>query len=255
VFLKAPRIGFAKTRLARGIGPRRALSLYRAFARDQLEWLAGFPCAERQIQFTPRSGRKACLALLPPGGRGAFRAVPQAGGDLGRRLRAAFAAAFRGGARRVVAVGTDAPLLSPGILARAFRCLARKDLVLGPARDGGYYLIGLGRHVPRLFRSIPWSSGKVLAATLARAREAGLAAAILPALGDIDSAADVAALREDLRRARRTGAYLPRRTARAIAEASTALRSPCSRPLRWRPRALTLRSLGSGETPGRGHPG
>jgi rSAM/selenodomain-associated transferase 1 len=216
VFVKEPRAGFVKTRLAREIGPAAALALYRAFAKDEFEWLAAFPAVERRLCFTPRAGRQACLGLLPAGGRDSFRPVAQRAGGLGIRLLAAFDAAFRARFRPVVAIGTDAPLLSPAILEAALLALGRKDAVIGPARDGGYYLVGLRRFAPDLFEGIPWSTGDVLRATLARARRARLATALLEPLLDVDTAADLPLLERDLRAARAEGAYQPRRTARAL---------------------------------------
>jgi uncharacterized protein len=216
VFLKEPRPGLVKTRLARDVGPRRAVLLYRAFVRDQLEWLSAFPCEGRRLCFAPAEGRRACIDLIPRGRKKCFRAIAQSPGDLGRRLRAAFRAAFRDGFQAVIAVGTDTPLLSPRILAKALDSLRRKDLVLGPSRDGGYYLIGLRRPAPRLFSGIPWSSADVLDRTLLRAREEGLQFALCSVLGDVDTSADLPILQRDLDRARKSGGYLPARTARAL---------------------------------------
>ena len=97
--------------------------------------------------------------------------LPQARGDLGARLESAFAAAFADGATAVLAMGTDCPGLTTDRLRAALAALAASDLVLGPATDGGYYLIGLARPAPELFAGVPWGTERVLAATLARAGE------------------------------------------------------------------------------------
>ena len=90
----------------------------------------------------------------------------QAAGDLGQRMCAAFDAAFQAGSHRVVLIGTDCPELDGNVVQTAFERLHENDVVLGPASDGGYYLIGLRSSAPALFDGIPWGTGEVLRATL-----------------------------------------------------------------------------------------
>jgi rSAM/selenodomain-associated transferase 1 len=120
--------------------------------------------------------------------------VPQQGADLGARMAAATEWAFAQGATTAIVVGTDAPELSREHVALALEALTRAHVAIGPAADGGYYLIGLRRPAPALFERIPWSTPDVLTQTLARAEELGLTVAPLPLLADIDTV-------EDLRRA------------------------------------------------------
>jgi len=208
-----------KTRLAASVGLYRAAELQRAFAADLLEWLAVLGGVERRIVFAPADGMEDCSRLIPASARGRFRWEPQARGDLGARLSAAFSSAFEGGARRVVALGADAPLLGPGLVRRAFRALARRDAVIGPARDGGYYLIGLRREEPRIFEGIPWSTPAVLEETLRRVERAELSRELLPPLGDVDTKPDLDRLWEEiLERWRHPGADpFPVRTFRILA--------------------------------------
>jgi hypothetical protein len=117
--------------------------------------------------------------------------LPQAEGDLGERMRGAFDAAFAAGFRRVVIIGSDLPDLSAELLGRAFALLDGHQAVLGPARDGGYYLLGLRRPTLEVFRGIAWSTGEVLAATVARLWEMGIEPALLETLSDLDEAADL----------------------------------------------------------------
>jgi glycosyltransferase A (GT-A) superfamily protein (DUF2064 family) len=91
----------------------------------------------------------------------------------------------------VVVIGTDCPELPAALLDEAFRSLERQDLVLGPTHDGGYYLVGLGRLAPEIFRSIPWGSPSVLATTIERASAGGLSVTRLPNLGDLDTPDDL----------------------------------------------------------------
>jgi rSAM/selenodomain-associated transferase 1 len=190
VFVKAPRPGAVKTRLAASIGAELAADLYRAMAEHVLGAMAP-PAAEyeRIVVFTPEDARAEMEAWLP-----GVPCVPQEGADLGARMAAATAWAFAQGATAAIVVGTDAPELSRQQVAAAFESLERADVAIGPAADGGYYLIGLRRSAPALFERIAWSTPDVLALTLARAEELGLMVAPLPLLADIDTV-------EDLRRA------------------------------------------------------
>jgi rSAM/selenodomain-associated transferase 1 len=145
------------------------------------------PVARVHVHCTPRDARERVAAWLGDGPE----YHPQADGDLGDRLRAAFDHAFAGGARRVVVIGSDLPDLSAHHLRRAFRALDGAPAVLGPARDGGYWLLGLRRPVPEAFDGIPWSTGSVLARTVERLRAAGAGPALLDELADVDEAADL----------------------------------------------------------------
>jgi rSAM/selenodomain-associated transferase 2 len=111
----------------------------------------------------------------------------------------AFSESFLDGIKRVVLVGTDCPGLGQSHLKRAFQGLRRKDLVLGPANDGGYYLIGLRRPVPELFCGIPWGTGDVMERTLHAAAASGLRVVLLDPLGDVDRPEDIGAWESEIR--------------------------------------------------------
>jgi rSAM/selenodomain-associated transferase 1 len=117
---------------------------------------------------------------------------PQCPGDLGARLAEALEWAFET-ARKVVVIGTDAPDIDEALVERAFDALEAADVVLGPATDGGYYLLGLVRMEPELFREIPWSSDRVLDETLGVAHRTGMRVHLLETLSDVDTAADLQA--------------------------------------------------------------
>jgi glycosyltransferase A (GT-A) superfamily protein (DUF2064 family) len=108
-------------------------------------------------------------------------------------MAAAFSSAFAGGAERVALVGTDVPALSRAEVEGAFERLERADVVMGPAHDGGYYLLALARPQPELFRGVPWGSDAVASATERRAEALGLSLARLPVLHDVDTADDLRA--------------------------------------------------------------
>lgn len=187
VFAKAPRDGEVKTRLAAEVGDREATRIYRALGRSVVDAVRGGPWRTR-ICFTPADAREELEAWL---GRDRLEFRRQAGGDLGRRMACAFEEAFAEGAERVCVVGTDVDGLEGSLVARAFSALEGRDAVLGPARDGGYWLLGLERPRPALFEGIRWSTPRVLDETLERARGLGLRVHLLPVLRDVDHRADV----------------------------------------------------------------
>lgn len=185
-FLKAPWPGTVKTRLGQEIGFEEATVVYRQLAEAQLSRIpADF---RTEIHYAPRGAADEMRAWL--GRNAAFKV--QSGGDLGERLSKAFAGGFRRGYSPIIAIGSDCPELDESCLRRAADALAKVDVVLGPATDGGYYLIGLRRPEARLFEGIEWSTSTVLATTQARIRERGLSCLLLEEKEDID---DLAALR------------------------------------------------------------
>jgi len=184
VFAKLPLPGHVKTRLAAETSPLWAAQVARAFLRDSLLRLARIP-ARHVLAYAPADSAAAFAEyLLEP-----FTLVPQASGDLGQRMAAFFAQQLAEGAEKVVLLGTDSPTLPLPLVEQAFAELDRADVVLGPATDGGYYLLGCARRVPPLFAGVRWSSSHVLADTLARLPADGRLA-LLPPWYDVDTLAD-----------------------------------------------------------------
>ena len=181
--LKAPRAGMVKTRLAHSLGAPAATAIYRQLVEHQLRELP--PTWPLEIHFAPAEAAADMRAWL--GSRPHYEA--QQGDDLGARLLAATASAFGRGARRVIVIGGDCPGLTRDLLEAAAAAAASADVVLGPAADGGYYLIGLRGPQPMLFTDIPWSTPDVFAITCQRVRAAGLALATLPVREDVDDLA------------------------------------------------------------------
>ena len=189
IFVRAPEPGRVKTRLAAEIGARAALRVYRRLAEHAVaEARALGADVALRIHFTPADAGEAVRAWLRDDGA-AY--LPQAEADLGGRMRAAFEAAFAEGHRRVVIIGSDLPGLTAELLRAGFAGLDRHPVVLGPANDGGYYLLGLRRMIPEILHGIPWSTGEVFERTIERLRVLGITPARLPALGDVDVAADL----------------------------------------------------------------
>ncbi len=171
VFLKAPRVGAVKTRLARDIGDELAVEVYRSLAREVLD-------ATRP---TPQEGFRRVLCFAPPDAgpeiaawAGDERLEPQSVGDLGARMDEAFANSFARGSTKTVIIGTDSLDVGRTAVDAAFQALDDADVVIRSAEDGGYTLIGLTRRQTALFEGIAWSTGAVLSQTLARAEAAGL---------------------------------------------------------------------------------
>lgn len=186
VFARVPTLGQVKTRLAASIGPEAALAAYRELAEHTLATVAPLPDCTRVVAFTPADGAPAMRAWL--GDVAEYEA--QVEGDLGRRMLAAATHRFDAGAERVAIVGTDCPTLTGADVERAWAALDKADLVLGPAMDGGYWLIALRAPHAAPFRDVPWSSPDTLTDTLERAREAGLKVALLDRKADVDTVVD-----------------------------------------------------------------
>jgi uncharacterized protein len=205
LYARVPRIGEVKTRLTPPLNRRQALRLHRALLGDSARMVrvaarraGALPWIAFSEPWEPRAGR-------PPGDlRGALRGfarLPQGRGDLGQRMLRTCRELLGRGAPAVVLVGSDSPTLPRRRLVEAFRSLQRgADLVLGPAEDGGYYLIGVAAVRPLLFHRVRWGGSEVFAATLRRARHLGLRIALLPPWHDCDRPADLPRLRRALRR-------------------------------------------------------
>ena len=184
IFARYPELGKVKTRLAAGLGAEKALAVYQQLLRH-----TGAVVAPLRVE------RTLWLAAAPPAGAaplwpGITQRLQPAVADLGQRMEQAFDAAFAVGARRVVIIGTDCPGLSTALLEAAYQALHTADVVLGPAVDGGYYLLGLRRPQSALFQGIRWSTDSVRRETLAIARQQGLRVVELPLLQDVDTEQD-----------------------------------------------------------------
>jgi rSAM/selenodomain-associated transferase 1 len=195
VFLKHPTPGRVKTRLAAAVGPEAAADIYRACVELTLERLRAL-APQTTLCVDPPDALEPVRAWLGAG----WELRPQIGSTLGKRLADATARAFADGADRIVVIGTDSPWLGAEQIEDAFTRLEQRDAVLGPAEDGGYYLIGLSRPYPALFEGIAWGSEQVLTQTEARARELGLRLASLRRGYDIDDLEDLQRWLKDERR-------------------------------------------------------
>jgi rSAM/selenodomain-associated transferase 1 len=195
VFAKFWAKGSVKTRLAARLGDGAACELYREFV----------DCTVRRFS---EVAHRRVLAFWPPDARAAFipfevggwELTPQPSGDLGARMRGFFDHAWKAGAQRAVLIGSDSPTLPLEYVSRAFALLQRDAVVLGPACDGGYYLIGAASHTPAIFDGVAWSTPEVLPQTIARLRASQTPFALLPEWYDVDEVEDLRRLHQELSR-------------------------------------------------------
>lgn len=199
IFAKAPIPGQVKTRLCPALTEDEAATLHGSFVLDTLERtkaaVGTFKLPFDRFLACAPSSSHAFFKIMEA--RHGVTLLDQQGEDLGVRMKQAFDGLFARGYRRICLVGTDVPSLPLTHYRDAIGSLAQHDLVIGPARDGGYYLIGLTKPCPTLFTDIPWSTDQVLALTQQKAAAAGLRTSLLPAWSDIDTLDDLHALIDD----------------------------------------------------------
>lgn len=184
IFAKHPRAGEVKTRIGQVLGHDKAVAIYRRLIAYTITQV-------KPLNFKVKLwyGNE-----VPPSDAwdevGPEREL-QPAGDLGLKMSFAFKQAFQGGAQKVMIIGSDCPDLSTAILREAASALNYSDLVLGPAKDGGYYLLGMNDYYP-LFDDIAWSTSSVAQTTLHKAHERDLSHFLLPTLSDLDTPEDLA---------------------------------------------------------------
>ena len=198
IFAKAPIPGEVNTRLCPPLTPDEAATLQGSFVLDMLERSKTAVAKlklplDRYLACAP-SSTLVFFKIMEE--RQGVTLINQIGDDLGARINQAFETMFSRGYKRVLIVGTDVPTLPLDHYKQALVLLETNDLVLGPALDGGYYLIGLKRMVPDLFIGIPWSTERVLGMTQEKATTLGLKTALLPPWRDVDTIEDLQALIE-----------------------------------------------------------
>ncbi|WP_319418927.1 TIGR04282 family arsenosugar biosynthesis glycosyltransferase [Pleurocapsa sp. FMAR1] len=190
IFSRYPEAGKTKTRMIPALDAKGAAELQRQMSEHTLN-------TARNL----KSYRDITIELHFAGGNKQLMAewlgkdleyIPQVIGDLGYKMRSAFERAFSLGSKRVVTIGTDCPDIDRAILEAAFNSLSDRDLVIGSATDGGYYLIGLNCTIPELFADINWGTDRVLNQTKAIATQLDLNIHYLKTLSDVDRPEDLA---------------------------------------------------------------
>jgi rSAM/selenodomain-associated transferase 1 len=197
---KQPTPGLVKTRLAAETSPEWAARVAHAFLTDTVNHLAHIE-ARRILVFAPAEARVFFSHL----GGSRFILSSQSEGDLGKRMEAFFRDAFQDGPAKAVLLGVDSPTLPLSYLERAFDHLDRADLVLGPATDGGYYLVGCSGRVPPIFENLDWSHADVLGSAISKLHDPSFRLALLPPWYDVDTLNDWRMLRGHLAAVRRAG--------------------------------------------------
>lgn len=200
LFAKRPDPGRVKTRLAAESSPEFALRVAAAFLLDTVERLASID-AVRVLAVDPPDACDSFAEIAA----GRFLLEPQGAGDLGARMAAFFTRHLRRGAPAVVLLATDSPTVPTAFVEQASAELRHADVVLGPATDGGYYLIGCSRIVPGLFDGIAWGGSQVLEQTVARLSDPTWRLALLPPWYDVDTLDDWQVLRGHVAALRRAG--------------------------------------------------
>lgn len=196
IICKTPAAGKSKTRLSPPLRPEECAAISACFIGDlgrtisRLAHPAARPCAV----YTPPGSEAQLLGILPD-----FALTLQGEGDLGDRLRQGFADLLSAGHAGAILISSDSPTLPPAILEAAVAAVLEGDrMVIVPAFDGGYTLIGLSRVHARLFEDMPWSTERVFELTMQRAAEIGLETVVLPMWYDIDDAVSYAMLEAEL---------------------------------------------------------
>jgi hypothetical protein len=188
VFVKYPEAGKVKTRIARHFGPQRAAEMYSRMAKSVIENVSRQDTYGTVIYFDPPEREKEVMDWI---GTGDVPYEPQSGGTIGDRMSDAFERVFLSGAEKAVLIGTDVPDINGGTVTAAFNLLQETDVVIGPASDGGYYLLGLKNPEPSLFSCIEWGTPVVFEQTLDRIKKNDLRYKQLDTLKDVDTVDDV----------------------------------------------------------------
>ncbi|MGA9382374.1 MAG: TIGR04282 family arsenosugar biosynthesis glycosyltransferase [Phormidium sp.] len=186
VFTRYPEPGKTKTRLIPVLGAEGAANLHRQLTETVITQVKELQDVLIEVHFT---GGNQQLMQAWLGENLTYK--QQSEGDLGRRMTTAFQTAFNNGIEKVVIIGSDCPALQSQLIEEAFAALFQHELVLGPATDGGYYLIGLKRLIPELFTGVNWGTSEVLHQTVEIAESLKLTVAYLTTLSDVDRPEDL----------------------------------------------------------------
>jgi uncharacterized protein len=188
VFQKSPEEGKVKTRLAKDIGHKKATDIY-IFLLTHTHQQVQKVDADVFVYF--QGGINENYMVLPR-----YYLAHQEEGDLGKKMEAAFSEVFNYGYREVLIIGSDCFELDSEIIEEGFGALATHDLVIGPALDGGYYLLGMKKLNSSLFRNMPWSTSSIAELTFSEASSQGMSIYKLPILRDVDTLDDLGELKE-----------------------------------------------------------
>jgi rSAM/selenodomain-associated transferase 1 len=186
IFAKEPEHGRVKTRLIGHMDDNEVLELYKDFVRKTIELVKDVPSDETFLAYD--SSGEASFIKSIKGGLSLFR---QEGKDLGERMHNAFIYSGKRGNEATIIIGSDSPDMPPEFIKKGFDSLEKSDIVVGPSRDGGYYLVGLKQPDERIFKDVNWSSDKVFFETMNNIKNAGKVASLVDEWYDIDTIQDL----------------------------------------------------------------
>lgn len=184
IFVRNPEPGKVKTRLAATIGHTKALAIYKELLRHTFD-IAALVDADKFVFYSSHIETDDCWNT------GRFYKALQSNGDLGIKMQDAFTHVFENMYNKAVIIGSDCYELTTPIIENAFSLLDKHDAVIGPARDGGYYLLGMKKNIPALFHNKEWSTGAVYRQTISDLENGAISYANLPVLADVDTAEDI----------------------------------------------------------------
>lgn len=185
IFVKNPEKGKVKTRLAKKIGDDKALVVYQRLLEITQKVTQSLDC-DRQVWYSDFIDREDRWEKKE------YEKRLQSGENLGIRMKMAFRQAFENGYKKAVIIGSDCAALTNQIIKQAFQVLDDSEVVIGPSKDGGYYLLGMSSFYPQLFENIKWSTPTVCAKTIAKVKRLDLSLQLMPKLNDIDTEQDLA---------------------------------------------------------------
>lgn len=184
IFVKNPIEGEVKTRLASSLGDEKALDVYQKLLKITARETANVN-AEKLVSYSKFVEESDNFD------KNIFEKSVQRKGDLGEKMKHAFRSGFDDGFNRIVLIGSDCPEISQSLIDKAFKELAEVDSVIGPSDDGGYYLIGLSRFIPKIFDDVEWSTSSVFSSTTTALDDFGATYRVLKKLNDIDTESDL----------------------------------------------------------------
>ncbi len=193
IMAKQPQVGRTKTRLSPPLTLEQAAILYEALLRDTIALVKSLPIT-LALAISPSSSRAYFSSIVPPH----TLLLPIEGKDIGACLTQAFQCLLGRGWTKVIALNADGPSLPPDYLLQAVKLLGEREVALGPAQDGGYYLVGMQRPHLGIFQGIVWSTEHVFVQTLKRAEALGLSVGVTSVWYDVDTSADLRQLQNDL---------------------------------------------------------
>ena len=184
IFVKNPELGKVKTRLAASLGNEAALAIYRQMLRKTREVTRPVP-VDKVVYYSESIDHNDLWE------NNYYQKACQQGSDLGERMKNAFQKPFAEGYESVCIIGSDCMEISSSLIKEAFEKLQSSDAVIGPSQDGGYYLLGMNRFIPQLFKNKAWSTDTVFASTLHDLNAPGMSYCELPVLNDVDTVEDL----------------------------------------------------------------